>query len=282
MQKYIEKARVLIEALPFMKEFAGATFVIKYGGSAMTDNKFKDVFMQDIALLKYAGVKIIIVHGGGDNITEMAKKLGMKPKFVEGHRVTDEGMLEVVEMVLIGKVNKDIVKSLNGHGLKAIGISGKDANLIIAKKKKYGKIDIGFVGEVVKINAEVINALDEKGYMPVIAPLGVDEKGNGYNINADLVAGEVAMALKAEKLIYITDTDGVKLDGKYAATLNDKSIAKYIKNKQITGGMLPKVLSAKKAVESGVNKVHIINGTMEHSLLLEIFTKAGIGTEIVR
>jgi acetylglutamate kinase len=282
MQKYIEKARVLIEALPYMKKFSGATFVIKYGGSAMTDNKYKEVFMEDIALLKYSGVKIIIVHGGGDNITEMAKKLGMTPKFVDGHRVTDEGMLEVVEMVLIGKVNKDVVKSLNAHGLNAIGISGKDANLIIAKKKKHGKIDIGFVGEVVKINAEVINALDEKGYMPVIAPLGVDEKGNGYNINADLVAGEVARALKAEKLIYITDTDGVKIGGKYAASLNDKSIAKYIKNKEITGGMLPKVLSAKKAVEAGVKKVHIINGTMEHSLLLEIFTNEGIGTEIVR
>lgn len=282
MQKYIEKARVLIEALPYMKKFAGATFVIKYGGSAMTDNKFKEVFMEDVALLKYSGVKIIIVHGGGDNISEMAKKLGMQPKFVEGHRVTDEGMLEVVEMVLIGKVNKDVVKSLNAHGLKAVGISGKDANLILAKKKKHGKIDIGFVGEVVKINPGIINSLDEKGYMPVIAPLGVDEKGNGYNINADLVAGEVAMAVKAEKLIYITDTDGVKVGGKYAPTLNGKSIAKYIRKKEITGGMLPKVLSAKEAVMAGVKKVHIINGTVEHSLLLEIFTKEGVGTEIVR
>jgi acetylglutamate kinase len=265
-----------------MKKFAGTTFVIKYGGSAMTDKKFKEVFMEDIALLKYAGVKIVIVHGGGDNISEMAKKLGMQPKFVDGHRVTDEGMLEVVEMVLIGKVNKEIVKNLNGHGLRAIGMSGKDANLIIAKKKKHGKIDIGFVGEVVKIDTEVLSTLDGKGYLPVIAPLGVDAQGNGYNINADLVAGDVAMAVKAEKLIYITDTDGVKIDGKYVPTLNAKSMAKYIKNGQITGGMLPKVQSAQEAVAAGVKKAHIINGTVEHSLLLEIFTNEGIGTEIVR
>lgn len=282
MQKYIEKARVLIEALPYMKKFAGATFVIKYGGSAMTEKKFKDLFMEDIALLKYSGVKIIIVHGGGGDITEMAKKLGMNPKFIDGHRVTDAGMLEVVEMVLVGKVNKEIVKSLNGHGLKAIGISGKAANLIIAKKKKHGKIDIGFVGEVVKINTDVIDTLEAKGYLPVIAPLGADEKGNGYNINADLVAGEIAMAMKAEKLIYITDTDGVRAGGKYAPTLNSAAIAKYIRKKEITGGMLPKVLSAGKAVAAGVNKVHIINGTVEHSLLLEIFTNEGIGTEIVK
>jgi acetylglutamate kinase len=282
MQKYIEKARVLIEALPYMKKFSGSTFVIKYGGSAMTDKKFKDLFIEDIALLKYSGVKIIIVHGGGDNISEMAKKLGMQPKFVDGHRVTDAGMLEVVEMVLIGKVNKEIVKNLNGHGLRAIGISGKDANLIMAKKKKHGKIDIGFVGDVVKVNTEVLSALEEKGYLPVIAPLGVDALGNGYNINADVVAGEVAMAVKAEKLIYITDTDGVRAGGKYTPTLNSALIAKYIKKKEITGGMLPKVLSAKKAVAAGVGKVHIINGTVEHSLLLEIFTKEGIGTEIIR
>lgn len=282
MQKYIEKARVLIEALPYMKKFSGATFVIKYGGSAMTDNKFKEVFIEDVALLKYAGVKIVIVHGGGDDITEMAKKLGMEPKFIDGHRVTDEGMLEVVEMVLIGKVNKEIVKNLNGHGLKAIGISGKDANLIIARKKKHGKIDIGFVGEVEKINTEVLKTLDDTGYLPVIAPLGVDEKGNGYNINADLVAAEIAAAINAEKLIYVTDTDGVKVGGKYAQSLDSKKIAKYIKKKEITGGMLPKVLSAKKATAAGVKKVHIINGMVEHSLLLEIFTKEGIGTEIVK
>jgi acetylglutamate kinase len=282
MQKYIEKARVLIEALPYMKKFAGATFVIKYGGSAMSDKKFKELFIEDVALLKYSGIKIVIVHGGGDDISEMAKKLGLEPKFVDGHRVTDKDMLEVVEMVLLGKVNKEIVKNLNGHGLKAIGISGKDANLIIAKKKKHGNIDIGFVGEVVRINTEVLDTLEDTGYLPVIAPLGVDEKGNGYNINADLVAAEVAMAIDAEKLIYITDTDGVKVGGKYAQSLNSKTITKYIKKKEITGGMLPKVLSAKKATASGVKKVHIINGTVEHSLLLEIFTKEGIGTEIVR
>lgn len=279
MEKAINKARVLIEALPYIKKFSGATFVIKYGGSAMTDEKYKEIFIQDIILLRCVGIKLIIVHGGGDDISLLAEKLGKKPKFVKGHRVTDKEMLEIVEMVLIGKINKDIVKSINNHNIKAIGISGKDANLIIAKKKNDM---LGFVGEVKKINPEILKTLEEKNFIPVIAPVGVDEKGQSYNINADTVAGEIAISIKADKLIYITDTNGVKINGNYAESLNIKDINKYIKQKQITGGMLPKILSAKKAVMSGVKKVHIINGTLEHSLLLEIFTQKGIGTEIVK
>ncbi|MEI7541952.1 MAG: acetylglutamate kinase [bacterium] len=282
MEKIIEKARTLVEALPFIKKFNGATFVIKYGGSAMTDEKYKKLFIQDIALLSLVGVKIVLVHGGGDDISGMLKKLGKVPKFVDGHRVTDKETLEVVEMVLVGKVNKEIVKNINMHGLQALGMSGKDGNLIMAKKKKSNGKDIGFVGEVTSVNTKLLATLDREGYIPVIAPIGVDALGNGYNINADMVAGAIAEAMKADKLIYLTDTDGVKIGGKYTHSIKVKDVTKYIKAKDITGGMLPKILSAKTAIEAGVKKVHIINGTKEHSMLLEIFTNEGIGTEIVK
>ena len=282
MEKFIEKARTLVEALPFIKKFNGATFVIKYGGSAMTDEKYKNLFIQDVVLLSLVGVKIVLVHGGGDDISGMLKKLGKVPKFVDGHRVTDKETLEVVEMVLVGKVNKEIVKNINLHGLRALGMSGKDGNLIMAKKKKSHGKDIGFVGEVISVNTKLLETLDRDGYIPVIAPIGVDGLGNGYNINADSVAGSVAEAMKADKLIYLTDTDGVKIGGKYVHSIKVKDIPKYIKSKDITGGMLPKTMSAKAAIEAGVKKVHIINGTKEHSMLLEIFTNEGIGTEIVK
>ncbi len=282
MEHAIAKARTLIEALPYIRKFAGKTFVIKYGGSAMTEQKYRDLFLEDISLLKLIGVKVVIVHGGGDDISALAKRLGKEAVFVKGHRVTDSEMLEIVEMVLIGKVNKNVVKSLNLHGLKAIGLSGKDDNLIVAKKKKHGKLDIGFVGEVVSINTKLLDTLEQNGYLPVIAPLGVDDKGNGYNINADLVAADIAMALKSAKLIYVTDTDGVKVSGKYVPTLTASEVKKFIKKGDITGGMLPKCISATAAINEGVGKVHIINGTMEHSLILEIFTEEGTGTEIVR
>jgi acetylglutamate kinase len=283
MEKIIEKARTLVEALPFIKKFNGATFVIKYGGSAMTDEKYKNLFIQDVVLLSFVGVKIILVHGGGENINELLKKLGKQPVFVDGHRVTDRETLDVVEMVLVGKVNKEIVKNINLQGLSAIGLSGKDGSLIMAKKKKSDKgKDIGFVGEVTSVNTGLLKGLDEHGHIPVIAPVGMDEKGNGYNINADSVAGAVAQALKADKLIYLTDTDGVRINGKYVHSLKIKDIAKYVKSGEISGGMLPKTSSAKKAIEAGVKKVHIINGTKEHSMLLEIFTNEGIGTEIVK
>lgn len=282
MEQFIEKARTLVEALPFIKKFNGATFVIKYGGAAMTDEKYKNLFIQDVVLLSLVGVKVILVHGGGDDISGMLKKLGKEPKFVDGHRVTDKETLEVVEMVLVGKVNKEIVKNINLHGLQAIGMSGKDGNLIMAKKKKSNGKDIGFVGEVTSVNTKLLENLDRDGYIPVIAPIGVDALGNGYNINADTVAGAVAKAMKADKLIYLTDTDGVKIGGKYVHSIKVKDIPKYIKSKDITGGMLPKTNSAKAAIEAGVKKVHIINGTKEHSMLLEIFTNEGIGTEIVK
>lgn len=282
MQKLIEKSRILIEALPYIKKFYKKTFVIKYGGSAMKIKKYKDVFFQDIALLSFVGINIIIVHGGGDDISKLLKQIGKKPVFVEGHRVTDLETLNIVEKVLIGKINKLIVKELKEHNLKVAGVSGKDFNLIIAKKKLINNKDIGYVGEVKSINTEILKVLENSDLIPVIAPIGKDEKGNSYNINADIVAGKIAESIKADKLIYLTDTDGIKINGKYVSSIKIKNISRFIKSGQITGGMLPKVLSAKRAIINGVKKVHIINGTTEHSLLLEIFTNKGIGTEIVK
>jgi acetylglutamate kinase len=282
MQKLIEKSRILIEALPYIKKFYKKTFVIKYGGSAMKIKKYKDVFFQDIALLSYVGINIIIVHGGGDDISKLLKKIGKKPVFVEGHRVTDLDTLNIVEKVLIGKINKSIVKELKEHNLKVAGVSGKDFNLIIARKKLINNKDIGYVGEVKSINTEILKVFENSDLIPVVAPIGKDEKGNSYNINADIVAGKIAESIKADKLIYLTDTDGIKINGKYLSSIKIKNISKFIKSGQITGGMLPKVLSAKNAIINGVKKVHIINGTTEHSLLLEIFTNKGIGTEIIK
>ncbi|MCX8094290.1 MAG: acetylglutamate kinase [Candidatus Goldbacteria bacterium] len=282
MQKLIEKSRILIEALPYIKKFFKKTFVIKYGGSAMKIKKYKEIFFQDIALLSYVGINIIIVHGGGDDISKLLKKIGKKPVFVDGHRVTDIETLNVVEKVLIGKINKSIVKELKEHNLKVAGVSGKDFNLIIAKKKLINNKDVGFVGDVKKINTEILKVFENSDLIPVIAPIGKDEKGNTYNINADIVAGKVAESIKADKLIYLTDTDGIKINGKYVSSIKIKDINKFIKEGQITGGMLPKVNSAKSAILNGVKKVHIINGMVEHSLLLEIFTNKGIGTEIVK
>jgi len=282
MQRAIEKVRVLMEALPYIKKFTGKNFVIKYGGSAMKQKKYKELFIQDIALLSYVGINIIIVHGGGDDINALAKKLGKQAVFVDGHRVTDRETLEIVEKVLVGKINKRIVKDLREHGLKVVGISGKDVDLIMAKKKLVNNKDIGFVGEVKKINTDILKTFEDSDVTPVIAPIGEDEKGNAYNINADAAAGKIAEALKADKLIYLTDTDGIKIKNKYVSSIKVKNVASYIKKGYITGGMLPKVDSAKSAVRAGVEKVHIINGTAEHSLLLEIFTKEGIGTEIVK
>jgi len=282
MQKLIEKSRILIEALPYIKRFFKKTFVIKYGGSAMKIKKYKDIFFQDIALLSYVGINIIIVHGGGDDISKMLQKLGKKPVFVDGHRVTDRETLEIVEKVLIGKINTTIVKELKTHHLKVAGVSGKDFNLIIAKKKLVNNKDIGFVGEVKGINAEILKVFENSDLIPVVAPVGKDENGVSYNINADIAAGKIAESIKADKLIYLTDTDGIKINGKYVSSMRIKDIKKFIRNGQITGGMLPKVHSAKSAILNGVKKVHIINGTVEHSLLLEIFTNKGIGTEIVK
>jgi len=293
MKKSLEKANVLIESLPYIRKFSGKTFVIKYGGAAMVDEKLKDAFAQDIVLLNFIGIKPVIVHGGGPKINKIMEKMGKKPTFVQGQRVTDEETVDIVEMVLGGLINKQIVSLINSHGGLAIGLSGKDGNLIKAKRKVIKKlspetgvpeiIDLGLVGEVEKINPKILNAMDESGFVPVIAPISAGTRTETLNINADYVAGEVASALKAEKLILLTDTEGI-LDRKekLISTLNSKKIKSLVANKTITGGMLPKVQACQQAISSGVKKTHIIDGRTPHALLLEIFTEEGIGTEIIK
>jgi acetylglutamate kinase len=293
MKKYIEKASILIESLPYIRKFSGKTFVIKYGGAAMVDEKLKDAFAQDIVLLNFIGIKPVIVHGGGPKINSIMEKMGKKPTFVHGQRVTDEETIDIVEMVLGGLINKQIVSLINNHGGLAIGLSGKDGNLIKAKKKIIRKlspetgvpeiIDLGLVGEVEKINPRVLDTIDESGFIPVIAPISAGKKSDTLNINADYVAGEIASALKAEKLILLTDTEGI-LDkkNKLISTLNAKKIKSLIANGTISGGMLPKVQACQNAINSKVGKTHIIDGRTPHALLLEIFTEEGIGTEIVK
>ncbi len=292
MDKLIKKADVLLEALPYIRNLYKKTIVIKYGGSAMVADELKKNFAMDVVLLKYIGINPVIVHGGGPQIGKTLEKMGKKSHFVEGLRVTDEETIDVVEMVLVGKVNKEIVSLINRHGGKAVGLSGKDGGLIKAKKYKVIKsspetdrpeiIDIGMVGEVESINAGVLNTLDEGGFIPVIAPVGVGENGETYNINADFVAGEIAGSLKAEKLVLLTDEEGVKgKDGSLLSTLNKKEIDYLIKKGVIRGGMLPKVKCCLDALESGVKKTHIIDGRVKHAILLEIFTDEGVGTQIV-
>ena len=292
MDKLIKKADVLLEALPYIRNLYKKTIVIKYGGSAMVAEELKKGFALDVILLKYIGINPVIVHGGGPQIGKTLEKMGKKSHFVEGLRVTDEETIDVVEMVLVGKVNKEIVSLINRHGGKAVGLSGKDGGLIKAKKYKVIKsspetdrpeiIDIGMVGEVESINADVLNTLDEGGFIPVIAPVGAGENGETYNINADFVAGEIAGSLKAEKLVLLTDEEGVKgKDGSLLSTLNKKEIDYLIKKSVIRGGMLPKVKCCLDALESRVKKTHIIDGRVKHAILLEIFTDEGVGTQIV-
>ncbi len=293
MKKHIEKASILIESLPYIRKFSGKTFVIKYGGAAMVDEALKDAFAQDIVLLNFIGIKPVIVHGGGPKINSIMEKMGKKPTFVQGQRVTDEETIDIVEMVLGGLINKKIVSLINNHGGLAIGLSGKDGNLIKARKKVIRKlspetgvpeiIDLGLVGEVEKINPRVLDAIDESGFIPVIAPISAGKKSDTLNINADYVAGEIASALNAEKLILMTDTKGI-LDKKknLLSTLNAKKIKSLIANGTISGGMLPKVQACQNAISSKVGKTHIIDGRTPHALLLEIFTEEGIGTEIVK
>lgn len=277
-----KKGDYLIEFLPYIKEFAGNTFVIKYGGSAMVNNELKMAFSKDIALLKFVGINPIIVHGGGNEIGDTLKKLDITTKFHKGLRITDEKTMEVVVMVLAGKVNKEIVLNINRFGGKAVGLSGVDANIIKAKKLLLEDVDLGLVGDVEETNPEILINLSKSGYIPVVSPIGFDDNGSRYNINADTVASSIAQAIKAEKLIYISDVDGVlDNDGKLISEIKIKDIDKMI-DIVLTGGMIPKVLSAKEAIENGVKKVHIINGKKQHALLEEIFTDAGIGTQIVR
>ena len=272
------KEDVLIEALPYIQQFEKTTFVVKYGGAVMTDENLKAMVAQDVTLLRKIGIEVVVVHGGGKEITSLAEKLDIKTKFVNGQRYTDEDMRDVVQMVLGGLINKDIVRRININGGRAVGISGIDANLVTVKQLDKA---LGLVGEVIDVNASFIRNLLKDGYLPVIAPIGVDAEGTVYNVNADIAAGPIAASLSATKLVYITDIDGVKINGKLASHLTQSEAQKYIADGTISGGMIPKVESALAALDSGVQKVHIIDGRVEHALLLEIFTKEGIGTEIV-
>ena len=292
IEKSIERAEILLEALPYIRRFYNKTIVIKYGGHAMVDKELKDLFAKDLVMLKYIGIHPVVVHGGGPQIGDLLKKLGKDSQFVQGMRVTDEETMDIVEMVLVGKVNKEIVGLINQHGGKAVGLSGKDGNLIRAEKyyltEEKAKdtppeiIDLGLVGKVKNIHAELIVSLEKDGFIPVIAPTGMGDNGETYNINADIVAGEVAAALKAEKLVLLTDVEGVMdARGQLINTMNDRDVVNMIETGVIRGGMYPKVKCCLKALNNGVKKTHIVDGRLKHAILLEIFTDMGIGTEIV-
>jgi acetylglutamate kinase len=290
MKSLVEKANILIEALPYMRNFYGKTFVIKYGGAAQIDEGLKTSFAQDVVLFNFIGIRTVIVHGGGPKISETMKKMGKEPKFIQGQRVTDKETMEIVEMVLGGLINQEIVSLINSHGGRAVGLSGKDGGLIMARKKVLGKlsakdeelIDIGLVGEVQQINPDILNSLDKDGFIPVISPIGVSSSGDALNINADYAASAIAAAVKAEKLLLLTDVQGIKDgSGNVLSTLSKAQIAELINEGVISGGMLPKVQACMRAVEGGVGKTHIVDGRVAHSLLLEIFTNEGMGTEIV-
>jgi acetylglutamate kinase len=287
MERMIQRAEVLLEALPYLQAFHGKTLVIKYGGAAMEKADLKEQFARDVLLLRLIGLRPVIVHGGGPQIGALMKRLGMEPRFVGGMRVTDPETMEIVEMVLGGKINKEIVGLINVHGAHAVGLSGKDGNLLLARKRMHrmpdgSTVDIGSVGDVQTVNGDMIRLLVESGLIPVIAPIGVGDKGETYNINADLVAGDVAAALRAEKLIHLTDVQGINgEDGKLISRLTKREAERLIKSNVIDGGMLPKVESSLKAIEGGAAKAHIIDGRVPHAVLLEVFTHEGIGTEIV-
>jgi len=283
------KAEILAEALPYIKRFFDKTIVIKYGGNAMTDPKLKDCFARDVVLLKLVGLNPVVVHGGGPQIEHLLARVGKKGEFIQGMRVTDAETMEVVEMVLGGQVNKEIVNLINQHGGKAVGLTGKDANFIRAKKLMMQKkdappgdvVDVGQVGQITSIDPSLIAFLDKGDFIPVIAPIGVGDAGETYNINADVVAGKLAEILKAEKLVLLTNTPGV-LDkaGKLLTGLTPREIDAMVEDGTLSGGMLPKIESALDAARSGVKSVHIIDGRVEHCLLLEILTDHGIGTMI--
>lgn len=284
-------ADILIEALPYIRYFSGMTIVIKYGGHAMVDEQLKEDFARDITLMKFVGLNPVVVHGGGPQINTVLEQMGISPRFVRGMRMTDEPTMDVVEMVLGGKINKAIVAQINRQGGKAVGLSGKDGGLIMAKKlqiicqedgdKPPEIIDPGLVGDVTQVNPGVIDTLAGQGFIPIIAPVGVGSEGETYNINADLVASRIAMALGAGRLIFLTDVDGV-LDaaGSLISSIDAESIQEMIRNMTISGGMIPKIEYALLALKNKVEKAHIINGKKRHALLLELFTDQGIGTEV--
>ncbi len=290
----VSKAKILQESLPYIRDFYRKIFVIKYGGSAMTEEHLRESFARDVVLLKYIGINVIVVHGGGPQINKMLQRLNIKQEFIGGLRKTDEETMHIVEMVLSGDINKDIVALINrysGQNIYAVGISGRDGRLLKAKKANLSFLrriginvsegDLGYVGEIIHVNTDILESLIEKNYIPVIAPIGVGEKGEAYNINADISAGEIASHLKAEKLIFLTDTPGVMDErGNVLSTISKKTAEELVNKGIIKKGMVPKVKYAIESLERGVKKAHIIDGRIEHSLLLEIFTKEGIGTEI--
>lgn len=285
MEKDINRARILSEALPYIRKFSGKTVVIKFGGKTSEEENTKQAIAEDIALMRYVGIKPVVVHGGGKAISRMMERLGIKPEFVEGDRVTDESTMEIVEMVLAGKINKEIVASINRcFGGKAVGLEGKDGELILAQRTTNQKL--GLVGEIRKINPRLLEILEKEGFIPVIAPVGTDsKKGETLNINADTVAVEVAGALRAEKLVFLTDVEGILKDPSrpesLIPTVTLNQIGELLRQGKIQKGMIAKVKACQKAVEKGVKKVHIISGKIPHSLLLEIFTDSGIGTQIL-
>ncbi len=291
VKQSMERAEILLEALPYIRRFYNKTIVIKYGGHAMMDEELKELFAKDIVMMKYVGINPVVVHGGGPQIGSLLKRLGKNSQFVQGMRVTDEETMDVVQMVLVGKLNQEITSLINRHGGRAVGLSGKDGDLTRAEKYYLSAerakdtppeiIDIGLVGKVKSINADLIFSLERDGFIPVIAPTGVGDEGETYNINADLVAGAVAAALQAEKLILLTDVPGV-LDGegRLLNSLHNEEAEALIESGVIDGGMFPKVKCCLKALKGGVKKTHIIDGRLKHAVLLEMFTDRGIGTEI--
>ncbi|HCB95626.1 MAG TPA: acetylglutamate kinase [Ruminococcus sp.] len=285
----IDKAKILIEALPYIQKFNGKTVVIKYGGNAMINDELKNKVMEDITLLKYIGINPIVVHGGGPDISKALKKFDIESEFINGLRVTDEETMRVAQMVLVGKTNKEIVSLLGTKGGKGLGISGIDGGLIECRKcfteVNGEKVDIGYVGDIVNINERVLDIMTKDDYIPVVAPIGADSEGNSYNINADTVAGAIAAAIQAEKLILITDIEGIKESPEsedIIYKIGRKEINRMIDEGGIVGGMIPKVKGGLEAIDAGVNTVHIIDGRIPHCLLLEIFTDSGIGTMITR
>ncbi|HPC04364.1 MAG TPA: acetylglutamate kinase [Syntrophales bacterium] len=292
IQKIVDRADILLEALPYIRRFSNRTIVIKYGGHAMVDEELKRNFALDVVMMKYIGMNPVIVHGGGPQIGSYLKKLGKESRFVQGMRVTDQETMDIVEMVLAGKVNKEIVGFINHHGGRAVGLSGKDGSIVLAEKYLLSEerakdtppeiIDLGLVGKVKAIQADLIQSLSRDGFIPVIAPTGLGERGETFNINADLVAGAVAAALRAEKLVLLTDVPGVFDEGKNLInTMDDTEAYRLIAEGVIEGGMYPKVKCCLKALRSGVGKAHIIDGRKRHAILLEVFTDRGVGTEII-
>jgi acetylglutamate kinase len=289
MEQAIQRARILIEALPYIRDFRGRRIVIKYGGHAMADPELKRMFARQIVLLQYVGIQVTVVHGGGPQINEALKKQGVKSSFVEGKRITDEETLKVVEMVLSGLINKEIVNLINTEGGKAVGISGKDGGLIKAKKLLMkdgpdGKpVDLGFVGEVSGVDTDIVDTVEAGGFVAVIAPLGVDEEGRTYNINADTASAAIAASLNAEKLVLLTDEAGVlDKEGNLISSIDYEEIPGLVLNGVVTGGMIPKIECCRDALSTGVKKAHIIDGRVPYSLLLEILTDSGIGTQIMK